>query len=184
MIIQRIQKKSIGFTIVELVIVIFVLGIISATAVSRFSDENAFTGFIVRDQIISQARRAQQGSFGRSNMSMVFTPNGLGTEATVEVLEASAALSSFTVSINSLTITGDTNVTDSCASTAGSSVTDSSPFTLTFGELGVLVASSGVAGAASFGTPTTAVRFCINEDINYSVCISPSGFAYPGDCDV
>lgn len=184
MINQRINNKSIGFTIVEVVIVIFVLGIISATAMSRFNDENAFIGFIVRDQIISQARRAQQGAFGRSDMSMVFTPNGAGTEATVEVLEASTVLSSITVSINSLTITGDTDVTDSCTS-AGSNITDSSPFTLTFGELGDLVASSGVAGAASFGVAaTTAVRFCINEDIDYSVCVSPSGFAYPGDCDV
>jgi MSHA pilin protein MshC len=182
---QQNQNRSIGFTIVELVIVILVLAVISVTAMSRFSDENAFTGLIVRDQIISQARRAQQGSFGRADMTMVFTPNGAGTEATVEVLEASAALSSVTVSINSLTITGDTDVTTSCASIDGtSSITDTAPFTLTFGALGDLVASSGVAGAASFGLPTTAVRLCINQDINYSMCVSPAGFAYAGDCDV
>jgi len=183
---QQSQSRSIGFTIVELVVVIFVLALISVTAMSRFSDENAFTGLVVRDQIISQARRAQQGSFGRPSMSMVFTPNVAGTEATVDVLQASAsdAVSSVTVPIGSLTLTGDTNVTDSCATTTGSSITDTAPFTLTFGELGDLVASSGVAGAVSFGAPTTAVRFCINEDIDYSVCISPAGFAYAGDCDV
>jgi MSHA pilin protein MshC len=183
--VQKSQNKSIGFSIVELVIVILVLGVISATAMSRFSDENAFTGLIVRDQIISQARRAQQGAFGRSGMSMVLTPNMARTEATVEVLEASAVLSSVTVSIYSLTFTGDTNVTSSCSSTPGTSVTDTTPFTLTFGQLGDLVASSGVAGAASFGlAATTAVRLCVNEDIDYSVCVSPSGFAYAGDCDV
>lgn len=182
---QQNQNRSIGFTIVELVIVIFVLGVISATAMSRFSDENAFTGLVVRDQIISQARRAQQGSFGRANMSMVFTPNLAGTEATIEVLQAAAsdALSSVTIPIDSLTLTGDTNVTTSCTA-AGVGITNSNPFTLTFGELGDLVASSGVAGAASYGAPTTAVRFCVNEDINYSVCVSPAGFAYAGDCDV
>ena len=163
---------------------IFVLGVISATAMSRFSDENAFAGLVVRDQIISQARRAQQGSFGRADMSLVFTPNGAGTEATVEVLEAATVLSSVTVSINSLSITGDTDVTASCTSTAGTSVTDSAPFTLMFGQLGDLVASSGVAGGGGFGEPETAVRLCINEDINFSVCVSPSGFAYAGDCDV
>lgn len=183
---QHLHKRtrSIGFTIVELVIVIFVLGVISATVMSRFSDENAFTGLVVRDQIISQARRAQQGAFGRSPITMVFTPNEPGTAATLEVLEASAALSSSTISINALTITGDTDVTDSCASTAGAGITDSAPFTLTFGELGDLVASSGVAGSGSFGAPTKAVRLCINEDVNYSVCFSPAGFAYVGDCDV
>ena len=124
-----------------------------------------------------------RGSFGRANMTMVFTPNIAGTEATVEVIEASAALSSITVSLSSLTITGDTDVTDSCTATAGTSVTNANPFTLTFGELGDLVASSGVSGSGNFGAPDTAVRFCINEDINYSVCVSPSGFAYAGDCD-
>ncbi|MFT4817643.1 MAG: MSHA pilin protein MshC [Pseudohongiellaceae bacterium] len=178
------QDRSDGFTIIELVVVIFVLAIISATAMSRFSNENAFAALVVRDQIISQARRAQQGAFGRANMSMVFTPNGAKTEATVEVLEASAALSSVTVSIRDLTLAGDTDKTGSCASIPGSEVAEGTPFTLTFGELGSLVASSGVAGAASFGLPTTAVRLCINQDINYSVCVSPSGFAYAGDCDV
>ncbi len=182
---QLTQYKSVGFTIVEIVIVILVLTIISVTVMSRFSDENAFVGLVVRDQLISQARRAQQGAFGRSDMSMVFTPNEDGTEATIEVLEASASVSRVTVSISSLTITADKDVTDSCASIAGSNVSDSSPFTLTFGELGNLVASSGVASAASYAVaPTSAVRFCVNEDINYSVCISPSGFAYVGDCDV
>lgn len=182
MISQDNQHMSAGFTIIELVVVIFVLGVISVTAMSRFSDENAFTGIVVRDQIISQARRAQQGAFGRSPITMVFTP--AGSEATLEVLQGSAALSSSTFPIDSLTITGDTDVTDSCASTAGTNVTGAAPFTLTFGELGNLVASSGVAGAGSFGAPTTAVRFCINEDVNYSVCFSPAGFAYAGDCDV
>jgi len=181
---QLTQHKSTGFTVVEIVIVILVLSVISVTAMSRFTSENAFVGFVVRDQIISQARRAQQGSFGRSNISMVFTPNVDGT-ATVEVLEASAALSSVTVSINSLTITGDRDVTDSCDTTAGSSVSNANPFVLTFGELGDLVGNSGVVGAASFGSPPTkAVRFCVNEDISYSVCISPAGFAYAGNCDV
>lgn len=179
------QSRSTGFTIVELVVVIFVLALISMTAMSRFNDENAFTGLIVRDQIISQARRAQQGAFGRSDISLVFIPNEPGTQATLEVLEASTALSSITLSIDTLSITGDTDVTLSCAAAVGSSVTDSSPFTLRFGELGDLVASSGVAGAASFASaPKKSVRFCVNQDINASVCISPAGFAYAGDCDV
>ncbi len=184
MINQRIQARPNGFTIVEIVIVIVVLSIISVTAMSRFSSENAFIGFIVRDQIISQARRAQQGAFGRSGITMVFTPNVAGTEATIEVLEGSAALSTATVSIESLTLTGDIDESSSCTATSGSSITDTAPFILKFGELGDLIASSGVAGAASFGRPTIAARVCINEDISYSVCVSPAGFAYAGDCDV
>lgn len=181
--IERATKKDTGFTIIEIVIVILLLSVVSVFVMSRFNDETAFTGLIVRDQLISQARRAQQGSFGRSGMAMVFTPNGGGTEATIEVLEGSAALSSITVSISSLTLTGDVDETSSCSSTAGTNITNANPFRLSFGELGDIVASTGVVGAASYGAVTSAARICIDEDVTYSICVSPSGFAYVGDCD-
>ena len=42
-----------GFTLVEMVIVIVILGIVSVVAMSRMLGGNAFNGVIVRDQIIS-----------------------------------------------------------------------------------------------------------------------------------
>ena len=55
--------------------------------------------------------------------------------------------------------------------------------TISFGELGNL-GSSGVLGGASTGAVSSAVRVCLNNDPVFSVCFSPSGFAYAGDCDV
>jgi hypothetical protein len=52
--------------------------------------------------------------------------------------------------------------------------------TIAFGGLGDL-RTSGVTG--STGAITSAVRICINDSATMSVCVSPSGFAYAGDCD-
>ncbi len=181
--------KRNGFTIIELVIIIFILSVISVVAMSRFGSPNSFTGLVARDQIITLSRMAQQSAFGRSGVTMTFTPNVAGDQATIElsavVSAASETLESVTVPISSLTINGDINDTDSCTTTTGAfGVTNGAPLNLRFGELGDLVASSGVAGGAGEGTVTSALRICINDDINYSVCIAPTGFAYAGDCDV
>lgn len=51
--------KSRGFTLVELIVVIILVGIISLTAASRMSGRSSFDAFITRDQAIAIARQIQ-----------------------------------------------------------------------------------------------------------------------------
>jgi len=51
--------KNRGFTLVELIIVIILLGILSVTATSRLIGKSSFTVHIARDQAISIARQIQ-----------------------------------------------------------------------------------------------------------------------------
>ena len=49
-----------GFTIIEITVTMVLISIISVVVVSRFLGGNAFHGVIVREQIISLAKTAQQ----------------------------------------------------------------------------------------------------------------------------
>lgn len=172
-----------GFTLVEIVIVILILAIISAVFMARLGGANTFNGLVVRDQIIALTRIAQQSSFGRSGVTMTFTPNPAGDEATIVAEETNGVIEQVIVPITSLSLAGDIDETDSCGSTfGGDAINSSNPLTITFGALGTIVASSGVGTSA--GAVNTALRFCVNNDPALSVCFAPSGFAYIGDCDV
>lgn len=48
-----------GFTLIELVIVIIVLGVLAATAIPKFSNRSGFEDYTVRDQLIARLRLVQ-----------------------------------------------------------------------------------------------------------------------------
>lgn len=171
-----------AFTLVEMVVVILVLGIISAVAMSRILGGNAFNAIIVRDQIVSLARTAQQNSLGRSNVSLTITPGAAGDDITLTTSDSGGTIKTVTLALDTVSLSGDINDTDSCETTAGAdAITNAAPMTVAFGELGNLD-TSGVTGSTA--AITSALRICLNNTASESVCVSPSGFAYAGDCDV
>lgn len=180
------SAKTVGrqaaFTLVEIVVVILVLGIISAVAMSRILGGNTFNAIIVRDQIVSLARTAQQNALGRSDVSMTITPGAGGNDVTLVTSDSGGTIKTVTLALDTVSLRGDINDTDSCETTAGAdAITNAAPMTVAFGELGNLD-TSGVTG--STGAITSALRICLNNTASESVCVSPSGFAYAGDCDV
>ncbi|WP_428448439.1 type II secretion system protein [Photobacterium nomapromontoriensis] len=78
-----------GFTLIELVIVIILLGILSVTAMSRLIGRSSFDAIVVRDQAIAMARQIQL--LGMNNpvnlaspdtcLALVVKPSALGTPA-------------------------------------------------------------------------------------------------------
>lgn len=180
------SAKTVGrqaaFTLVEIVVVILVLGIISAVAMSRILGGNTFNAIIVRDQIVFLARTAQQNALGRSDVSMTITPGAGGNDVTLVTSDSGGTIKTVTLALDTVSLRGDINDTDSCETTAGAdAITNAAPMTVAFGELGNLD-TSGVTG--STGAITSALRICLNNTASESVCVSPSGFAYAGDCDV
>jgi len=59
-------KLQSGFTLIELVMVIVLIGILSYGAASLYSSRDGFAGFIAKDQLISSGLLAQQVAMGMS----------------------------------------------------------------------------------------------------------------------
>ncbi len=170
-----------GFTIIEIVVAIVVVAILSAVVIGRFLGPNEFNGIIVRDQIVSMTRIAQQASLGRADVSLTITPNVAMDELPLEVSEIGGVVRTSTIDMNGVTLSGDINKTDSCLIDDGdTAITSVAAMTINFDELGDLEAS-GVTGFT--GAITSSLRVCVNNEAVESVCVSPAGFAYPGVCD-
>ncbi len=176
------SSLEVGFTLVEIVITLVILGVVSAFAMSRFVGVNTFNAPAVRDQIVSIVRTAQQHAMGRPDVSVTITPSVSGDRVVIESNDDNGAINTYQADLGDVTLSGDINTTASCGTTSGSqTISNSTPMTINFGELGDL-AVSGVTG--STGAVTSALRICVNNNPVNSVCVSPSGFAYAGDCDV
>ena len=59
-----------GFTVVELVAVLLLMGILAATAMSRMVGSNAYAPALVSQQLIALGRLAQQTALSRQDASV------------------------------------------------------------------------------------------------------------------
>lgn len=79
---------STGFTLIELIIVVVLLGIVSATALPRFMGKAGVEEVTVRDQLIAGLRLSQTRAMQNTN-----TPLSLNlAQVTLEVLEPDPTL--------------------------------------------------------------------------------------------
>ncbi|WP_237132963.1 prepilin-type N-terminal cleavage/methylation domain-containing protein [Pseudohongiella sp. O18] len=170
-----------GFTITEIVIVIVLVGIIAALGMSRILRSDTYNAIIVRDQVVSLSRSAQQRAIGRSDVVLTLRPVGSNLE--VEVEDDNGVMQRATLGLDSVLLSADVNELDSCGSTTGSTtLTTSNELVFEFDELGDLL-RGGVTGSPGYPvTVTNGARLCIDNDPLMSVCWSTSGYAYVGDC--
>ena len=150
-----------GFTIVELVAVIALVGVLMSVSIGRLAGTVAFDEIVVRDGILSIARGAQQTSLGQQNVQLKMSVSG--SNVTVSSLVSGAIDSTKTFPSNDVAITaGAVGSGTACGAI-------SSPITLAY-------ASDGeVESVDSDGFP-----ICLNGQ--NSLCISPAGFVHRGAC--
>ncbi|UZE95779.1 type II secretion system protein [Alkalimarinus alittae] len=149
-------SKSQGFTVVELVMTLVIIGILSASAMSLFSSRSSYSAFLAKDQFIASAITAQQ---------------------TALALESSNSPSALTVSTSGgnwvFTVTKEGVVDPLTQITA-----DASGGTLT-------IDGSTLTGSRTFSynrsgslTTNTSHVLTFTSDNSHTVCLAASGYAY------
>mgnify|MGYP003653548626 CR=1 FL=1 len=185
---ENCRFKSHGFTVVEIVIVILIIGIISTMTMSRLLEGDVYNAAVVRDQLISLARSAQQQALGRSDVAIIIRPNGNALE--VRTVEDFVDINTYTqmqfssIDMRSVAMAGDVNVTGSCGTVLSTNtISNANPMVIQFDELGDLY-RGGVTTALGYPiTASTGMRLCLNNDPSVSICLSPAGFPFKGDCE-
>jgi MSHA pilin protein MshC len=159
------KQKQKGFTLIELVMVIILLGVLSAFAMSRFSSGQSYSSVIVKNQLLAVLRLSQQTALSRSSSGANVILTLTSSAGNWSFVTSGGGGNSFasSIEIEAETIRFGTNLVAAC------STLSALPLTISFDGDGNRI-------------PQSNLRICIDSDTVYELCISPSGYAYEGAC--
>jgi MSHA pilin protein MshC len=154
-------QMSSGFTLVELIMVIILIGILSALGVGLFTRSSAFSPLLVTQQLQSATLLAQQAALAGNPV------NSITIEPKAGSLEFTAGSSTFSIDSNGVSIA----YRRLKQSTTFTQIV--SAYTIGFGNMGWVE------------TPNArdSTEFRISGDTTYFVCLSSLGAVYQGKCD-
>ena len=162
-----------GFTIVELVVVIILLGILSVAAVSRMISPSDFAPGMVSATTASQFRYARALAFAREDTDVRFMLAVVGGDWQI----TSSTDADGTVRSEQIE-QGDTSVQLVNGSFSGV-VSNSDPLRITFASDGGV--ASAMLGAQSLD-PDLGLRLQINGASSRLLCVYPNGYLLTADC--
>ncbi len=165
--------RSSGFTVVELVTVILLLGILSVVAFGRFVRPSAFTPGAVVHALILEARVVRQLAATRADAVVTFTIDRMGSNWRLQTAtDVDGVLRTELVAADNTSLRATSGAADDQldAATAATLVLDSS------GDL------AAVTIGGTPGDPTLGVEFAITGDSDREACIYPTGYANDAAC--
>lgn len=141
-----------GFTLIELVMVMILVGVTAALGVGLFTGRSAFSPLLAAQQLASATTLAQQAALA-------------GNPANTLTIAETNDVFRFTVGA----ATGHPRVFEIAREGASLAVAGGLPHTLTFNP----------SGAPAGGGNT---QFTVSGQSNYPICLSSLGAVYPGTC--
>ena len=164
-------RRSQGFTVVELVVVIILLSILSATALSRFSKPDVFAASALANTLTAQIHFAAQAAQTRS------------TPVTVNVVQAGGLLVMQVVSAAVIIREADASLANVSLSLTNSGtdypVSDGAVWQMTFRGKGDLVAASLDADVFD---PDMGITAHFSGDTERFLCVQPIGYVSAQAC--
>ncbi|WP_416398955.1 prepilin-type N-terminal cleavage/methylation domain-containing protein [Allohahella sp. A8] len=162
------KRYSSGFTLVELVLVLLLVSALAVLGVGLFSNTSSYATLALSDQIISQARLAQQVALGRHGSSSTqFSVSSVDDQYVMTVTNGDYKAVR-RLPQEGVQITWKDSSTSACV---GGSTGD---FTVQFDGAGNLISPSGLRRST---------LICVIGAQTRSVCLSALGFAHEGTCD-
>lgn len=148
-----------GFTLVELVMVIILIGVLSALGIGLFASRSAFSPLLATQQLASATLLAQQAALAGN------TSDSVTIRQTADELVFLAASSRFSLQRNGATL---------AYSVGGDpfTIVPNAGFTVGFDELGRVEAP----------TPRTSIDFRVTGDSAFNLCLSSLGAVFEGAC--
>jgi prepilin-type N-terminal cleavage/methylation domain-containing protein len=170
-----------GFTVVELVVVIVLLGIVGAVVIPRFLAPNTFNEPAAQDGLLATIRAAQQAAIGRANVTFKITSDS--NDWTFAALSGATTLRTLTVPVSDVKLETGSAASSANTCATGFNTAVANDFTLTFKSDGNLASFTNNGTTETVDAAFNGVRICLNDTIAVSACVSPAGYAYAGDCD-
>ena len=175
------MRTSKGFSLVEVIIVLTLAGIVGALTVPYLLNRHVFDAPAARDGFIATVRAAQQAALGRTGITMEI--DSTGDQWVMTVRESGDVIRELRVSNVSVVL--ETGSAASAVAACDTAFDDSveNDFALAFDSRGELSSftNNGVTETAS--ALFNGVRMCVDDQVMYSACVSPAGYAYSGNCD-
>lgn len=158
-----------GFTLIELVMVIVLIGVLSVGASSLFSSKDAYVDYLAKERLLSLGLLAQQLSLGVSAQEVVIPGSAtppLGNPSEIRISRAVGGAISFTLLKHQQTV--QTYMLEAplpTISVDGSLLNVGSSVTLAWDQ------NASMTDAANHNVT-------IAGDNTYRVCVSASGYVY------
>lgn len=173
---RRVMSAQHGFTFIELVTVVALLGIISVVALPRLVGGNAFGGEEVARQFVAGARLAQQQAMTHTDGSVALevSRDGAGHQYAVTLTSAGVVQTLFSAKAAFRDVSVDV-LAGALHSTLGVGQT----LVLAFSPRSALssVTLAGVAGSITGGVALT-----VGGEPQRALCVAASGYAHRGAC--
>ena len=165
--------RSRGFTIVELVTVIILLGILSAVAMPRMMSANNFSPMTVSHQIDQELKLSQAIALSRSDAVISFQLQLQSGQWQLTTLSSvDGALKTVLVDQDATTIA----VTDGVAS---ANLQDGGIFSLQFNHHGDVSAANIGGNAAAINN---GIQINTGGNAQRTLCVYPTGYVYHANC--
>ena len=165
-----------GFTLVELVAVLLLLGVLAATATSRLVSGNAFAPALVAQQVVAVGRLAQQTAQSRRDATVSLDIDQNGSDWRVRVLVDDGSTTAVAAEERAQLRNTNVNVGNGGAFVA---LGPTSTLHVVFDGMGGVV--GGTVGSAPLD-PSVGVAVSTVGDSTASVCIGTTGHVYRGAC--